>query len=89
MKKNILFLFLFTSMLVNSQTFTITGKIYDENKQPLAGASVFITNANKGTSSNFEGKYQLSLSKGTYKIEVRFIGYKSKFDCRFLLTTRE
>ncbi len=65
-------------MLVNSQTFTITGKIYDENKQPLAGASVFITNANKGTSSNFEGKYQLSLSKGTYKIEVRFIGYKSK-----------
>ena len=79
MKKNILFLFLFTGMLVNSQTFTITGEIYDENKQPLAGASVFITNANKGTSSDFEGEYQLSLTKGTYKIEVRFIGYKSKF----------
>ena len=63
-------------MLANSQTFTISGKIYDENKQPLAGASVFITNANKGTSSDFEGEYQLSLSKGTYKIEVRFIGYK-------------
>jgi len=63
-------------MLVNSQTLTISGKIYDENKQPLAGASVFITNANKGTSSDFEGEYQLSLSKGTYKIEVRFIGYK-------------
>ena len=76
MKKNIFFLFLFTSMLVNSQTLTISGKIYDENKQPLAGASVFITNANKGTSSDFEGEYQLSLSKGTYKIEVRFIGYK-------------
>ena len=78
MKKNILFLFLFTSMLVNSQTFTISGKIYDENKQFLASASVFIKNSNQGTSSDFEGKYQLSLSKGTYKIEVRFIGYKSK-----------
>lgn len=65
-------------MLVNSQTFTISGKIYDENKQFLASASVFIKNSNQGTSSDFEGKYQLSLSKGTYKIEVRFIGYKSK-----------
>jgi len=78
MKKNIFFLFLFTSMLVNSQNFTVSGKIYDENKQPLASATVFIKNTNQGTSSDFEGNYQLNLSKGTHKIEVRFIGYKSK-----------
>jgi iron complex outermembrane receptor protein len=77
MKKNIFFLFLFTSMLVNSQSFRISGKIVDENKKPLASAAVFIKNANKGTSSDFDGKYQLKIPEGTYKIEVRFIGYKS------------
>ena len=64
-------------MLVNSQTFTHFRKSCDENKEPLAGATVFIKNANKGTSSDFEGKYQLKSSKGTYTIEVRFIGYKT------------
>jgi len=64
-------------MLVNSQSFTIFGKIIDENKDPLVGASVFIKNANKGTSSDFDGKYQLKVSTGTHEVEVRFIGYKS------------
>ncbi len=77
MKKITIFLFLFTSMLVNSQSFTIFGKIIDENKDPLVGASVFIKNANKGTSSDFDGKYQLKVSTGTHEVEVRFIGYKS------------
>ncbi len=77
MKKNIFFLFLFTSMLVNSQSFIISGKIVDENKEPLVSAAVFIKNANKGTSSDFEGKYQLKVSTGTHEVEVRFIGYKS------------
>lgn len=77
MKKNIFFLFLFTSMLVNSQSFIISGKIVDENKEALVSATVFIKNANKGTSSDFEGKYQLKVSTGTHEVEVRFIGYKS------------
>jgi len=77
MKKLSIFLFLFTSMLVSSQTFTISGKISDENKEPLASASIFIKNANNGTSSDFEGNYQFKVASGTHEIEVRFIGYKS------------
>jgi len=64
-------------MLVNSQSFIISGKIVDENKEALVSATVFIKNANKGTSSDFEGKYQLKVSTGTHEVEVRFIGYKS------------
>ena len=64
-------------MLVNSQSFIISGKIVDENKEALVSASVFVKNANKGTSSDFEGKYQLKVSTGTHEVEVRFIGYKS------------
>ena len=79
MKKITFILFLFASTLANSQSFTISGKINDENKQPLVSASVFIKNTNNGTSSDFEGNYQLRVTSGTHKIEVRFIGYKSTF----------
>ena len=68
---------MFASTLANSQSFTISGKIVDENNQPLASASVFIKNTNNGTSTSFDGNYQLKVAMGTYKIEVRFIGYKS------------
>ncbi|MDG1039816.1 MAG: TonB-dependent receptor [Polaribacter sp.] len=77
MKKIIFILFLFASTLANSQSFTISGKITDENKQPLVSASVFIKNTNNGTSSDFDGNYQLKVTTGTHKVEVRFIGYKS------------
>lgn len=68
---------MFASTLANSQSFTISGKITDENKQPLVSASVFIKNTNNGTSSDFDGNYQLKVTTGTHKVEVRFIGYKS------------
>ena len=78
MKKISIFLFLFTSLLVNSQTVNISGKIYDENKEPLTKATVFIKNTNQGTSSDFEGNYLVQVKEGTYEIEVRYIGYKTQ-----------
>ena len=78
MKKIIFILFLFASTLANSQRFTISGKIYDENKQPLASTSVFIKNTNNGTSADFDGNYQLKVTAGVFEVEARFIGYKSK-----------
>ncbi|MFT4576093.1 MAG: iron complex outermembrane receptor protein, partial [Polaribacter sp.] len=75
MKKNHIFLFLFTSMLVNSQSFTISGKVSNQNNEPLAGASVFVKSAKKGTSSDFDGNFQLNVTTGSYIIEARFIGY--------------
>lgn len=78
MKKISIFLFLFASLLVNSQTVNISGKIYDENNQPLTKATVFIKNTNQGTSSDFEGNYLIQLKEGAYEIEVRYIGYTTQ-----------
>jgi len=75
MKKITIFLFLFVSMLANSQSFTISGKVANKNNEPLAGASVFVTNSKKGTSTDFDGKYQFNVTKGSYVIEARFIGF--------------
>lgn len=77
MKKISIFLFLFVSMLANAQTVTISGKIVDENNEPLPNASILVQKINKGTSADNEGKFSLTLSKGTYVFQVSFIGYKT------------
>ncbi|ARV07486.1 TonB-dependent receptor [Polaribacter sp. SA4-10] len=77
MKKNIFFLFLFTSILVNAQTFTLQGKVVDENKNALVGTTVLIKELNKGTSTDFDGNFQFKLEKGTYQLEVSYVGFKT------------
>ena len=77
MKKNIFFLFLFTSILVNAQTFTLKGKVVDENNESLSGATILVKETNKGTATDFDGKFNVNLPKGEYTIQVSFIGYKT------------
>ena len=77
MKKNIFFLFLFVSILTNAQTFTLKGKVVDENNEPLPGATILVKETNKGTSTDFDGKFNVNLPKGKYTIQVSFIGYKT------------
>ncbi|WP_343328697.1 TonB-dependent receptor [Polaribacter staleyi] len=77
MKKITFFLFLFTSILVNSQTFTLNGKVVDENNDSLPGATILVKETKKGTSTDFDGKFSVSLLKGDYTIQVSFIGYKT------------
>jgi iron complex outermembrane receptor protein len=78
MKKNIIFLFLFASMLVNAQSFTVNGTVYDENKEPLLGASVSVIGSKVGDITNEKGQYELQLSPGEYVIKVSFLGYGNK-----------
>ena len=77
MKKITIFLFLFVSILTNAQTFTLNGKVVNENKEPLPGATILVKEENKGTSTDFDGKFRVNFPKGKYIIQVSFIGYKS------------
>ncbi|MGY0425352.1 MAG: TonB-dependent receptor [Polaribacter sp.] len=77
MKKITIFLFLFVSTLANAQTFTLSGKIVDENKKPLPGATIFVKEVKKGTSADFKGNFSIKLLKGTYTIQASFLGYKT------------
>lgn len=77
MKKIYIFLFLFTSILVNAQSFELSGKVIDKNKEPLPGASILVKELKKGTSADFEGNFSFKLEKGIYTIEVSFLGYKT------------
>jgi len=78
MKKPFLLLAtLFCAIVGLSQT--ITGKIVDaETKQPLEGASVFAQNTTKGTLTDKEGNYSLTLGKGGFEIIISFTGYTNR-----------
>ncbi|AUC85392.1 TonB-dependent receptor [Polaribacter sp. ALD11] len=77
MKKITIFLFLLVSALANAQSFTFSGKVVDENEKYLTGASVFVKELKKGTSTNIDGNFSINLKKGTYTVEVSFLGYKT------------
>src|SRR5699024_2827050 len=48
-----------------------------QTKEPLTGATVQIAGTTTGTVADVDGNYTLTLSNGTYTIEVKYIGYKT------------
>lgn len=74
-------LFLFSVMLLCSVAVfaqnTITGSVVDGKGDPVIGAAVMIPGTTTGASTDIDGKFQLSVQKGT-KLEVSSIGYKTQ-----------
>ena len=69
---------IFLSIVCGQINLSIDGKITDiKSGLPLAGANVFELKSEKGTSSNSEGEYSLTLPEGTYKIKISYIGYNT------------
>lgn len=61
-----------------SQQFTLTGKVIDKpTSAPLSFASVQLMGTTFGTTTNYEGNFELRLKSGNYKLIASFIGYKS------------
>jgi iron complex outermembrane receptor protein len=77
MKKITFFLFLFTSILVNAQSFKLSGKVIDEKKKPLPTATILVKETKKGFTTDLDGNFSVNLTKGTYTIEVSYLGYKT------------
>ncbi|WP_299015989.1 TonB-dependent receptor [uncultured Polaribacter sp.] len=75
MKKITFLLFLFANIIANAQQFTLSGKVVDQNKKPLSGASIVVKELRKGTSTDKLGNFNFNLQKGTYTVEVSFLGY--------------
>jgi len=60
-----------------AQMGTLTGTITGEG-EPLIGASVIVSGTTKGTTTDFNGAYTLSVEPGTYNIEVSYIGFATQ-----------
>ncbi|WP_018617049.1 SusC/RagA family TonB-linked outer membrane protein [Segetibacter koreensis] len=70
-------LLMFYSTLAIAQQREITGKVLDENGQPVSGASVVIKGTNKGTSADLEGNFRISAKTGDVLV-VSAVGTPAK-----------
>ena len=77
-------------VLMAQGTATVTGKITDDEGDPLPGANVLIQLTNIGAATDVDGNFKFTVpSKGVrgqeVKVEARFIGYHTKVE-RLTLT---
>ncbi|MDY8134969.1 TonB-dependent receptor [Aquimarina sp. 2201CG5-10] len=62
------------------ETGTIAGTLSDKegNNQPLPFANILIVGTTMGTSSDFDGKYEIAnVPPGSYTLEISFTGYET------------
>ncbi len=63
----------------NAQTGTVAGNLIDgEFVEPLAFGNILVKGTTTGTTSDFDGKYELELEPGTYTIIFSFVGYNTQ-----------
>lgn len=71
---SILFVLVSTSL---SAQIKVTGKITDDTNSPLPGASITIKGTSKGTSSDFDGNYEIQANAGD-ELVFTFVGFQSQ-----------
>ncbi|BFP43479.1 TonB-dependent receptor [Flavobacteriaceae bacterium GF1] len=72
------FVLLFAFAAKAQETVSISGKVTDENNQPVFGANVLLLGTGRGTSTNMDGEFTMSdISASNYFIQVSYLGYQS------------
>jgi len=61
---------------------TLKGTVIDKSSnENLQGATVYVVEANKGTSTDINGNYSIiGLGKGFYKLQIAYLGYETKVE---------
>ncbi|MDY0780838.1 TonB-dependent receptor [Tenacibaculum sp. IB213877] len=77
MKILVPFLLLFVSLSTQAQSVILSGKVVNANQEHLVGATIMISELQKGTSTDFEGNFKLEVPKGSHTLKVSYVGYDS------------
>lgn len=79
MKKYLLLFLLFSALPALAQDkFTLSGTVIDANSnETLIGVNVVVTELKTGVTTNEYGFYSITLPKGTYTLQVSYLGYKT------------
>jgi len=75
LKGGALLFMLFLSSVSWAQNKTISGKVFDEGKAPVVGASVFIKNSSQGTVTNDRGEFTLSVPASVKTLAISAVGF--------------
>lgn len=79
LKTALLLLFIAVTSTISAQTFLLTGRVLDDEENPIELATVSCIKQGKATMTNLRGEFSLELSSAD-SVVVRFsmIGYKAK-----------
>lgn len=64
-------------LAASAQQRTVKGTVFDETSQPLAGASVSVSNTMRGVTTDGNGQFEIQASD-TETLSVSFLGYLTK-----------
>ncbi len=74
----IVIVFFLTPLSILAQ-FSISGYVTDTDGTPLSGATVWIPETESGTTTDLNGRFELTgLDDGSWTLVVRFVGYRHK-----------
>lgn len=55
----------------------LTGQIFDDTKQPVIGANVYIKELEVGAVTDVNGKFSIEIPNGNYTVAVSYVGFKN------------
>jgi outer membrane receptor protein involved in Fe transport len=77
MKKLLVLALIFSGLSLQAQSLSGLVSDGDNANEPLPFADVYLKGTTKGTTTDFDGNYALSLDSGEYTLVISFIGYES------------
>lgn len=66
---------MFISVSVMAQNKTITGKVFDNNGEPVAGANVVVKGTTQGSMTDIDGNFSITNVSDKDVLRITFIGY--------------
>ena len=74
------FIFIFVLFLYSvtafGQNYQVSGRVSQQNSEPLVGVSIQLKGASTWTQTDLNGQYSLELPKGTHTLEIRYLTAK-------------
>jgi TonB-dependent starch-binding outer membrane protein SusC len=71
-------LLLFATTIVHAQSRTVTGKVTDETKVPVTGATVAIKGSNVATQTDVDGVFSLTVPNANTTLVITSVGFLTK-----------
>ncbi len=83
MKRRLLFSISLTFLLLSQAVsaiagIKITGRVTDENAQPIMGVTVVEKGSNKGTTTDLNGNYAIEVKSNSSVLRFSYLGYKTQ-----------
>lgn len=78
--KHLLTLLLLCCICANVSAQKLRGNISDEKGKPIPNSTIYIKELSTGIAADDNGRFELTIEKGTYTCEFRSLGYETKIE---------